>query len=133
MDPIVSYGPFGFWMFLAAVVVSGMWFDFRKRESQQETLRRLVESGKDIDSALVDKLVASSSNDDERTDHGLKTAGLIVIFAAPGMLALGWFMSAFNDKIFAVMQGVAALVGFVGIGLMVAGFVSARWYNENKG
>jgi drug/metabolite transporter (DMT)-like permease len=132
MDAIVNYGPLGFWMFLAACVVSGMWFDARKRESQQETLRRLVESGKDIDSALIDKLV-SSGNKDDRADDGLKTAGLIVIFAAPGMIALGYFMSRFNDKIWDVMLGVSVLVGFVGLGLLVAGFVSERRYNDNKG
>ena len=132
MDAIGDFGVFGFWMFLAAVVVSGMWFDARKRESQQETLRRLVESGKDIDAALVDRMVDSGS-DDDRTDQGLKVAGLIVIFVAPGMIALGWFMSRFNDKIWDVMLGVSVLVGFVGLGLLVAGFVSERWYNDNKG
>ena len=132
MDAIGDFGVFGFWMFLAAVVVSGMWFDARKRESQQETLRRLVESGKDIDAALVDRMVDSGS-DDDRTDQGLKVAGLIVIFVAPGMIALGWFMSRFNDKIWDVMLGVSILVGFVGLGLLVAGFVSERWYNDNKG
>ena len=132
MEVLGDFGIFGFWMFLAAVVVSGMWFDARKRESQQETLRRLVESGKDVDSALIDSLVASG-DDDDRVDHGLKTAGIIVIFVAPGMIALGWFMSRFNDKIWDVMLGVSILVGFVGVGLIVAGFVSERWYNDNKG
>ena len=131
MDAIVNFGAIGFWIFLAACVVSGMWFDARKRESQQETLRRLVESGKDIDSALIDKLV-DSGNKDERTDDGLKTAGLIVVFVAPGLIALGWFMSRFNDKIWDVMLGVSVLVGFVGLGLLVAGFAAERRYN-NKG
>ena len=132
MDAIVSYGPLGFWVFLAACVVSSMWFDARKRESQQETLRRLVESGKDIDSALIDKLVGSGNKND-RTDDGLKTAGLIVVFAAPGLIAMGWFMSRFNDKIFDVMLGVSVLVGCVGLGLLVAGFAAERRYNDDKG
>ena len=131
MDAIAGIGVFGFWMFLAAVVVSGMWFDARKRESQQETLRRLVESGKEIDSALLDRMVATG-NDDDRTDQGLKTAGLIVIFVAPGLLALGWFLSQLNEKLWGIMIGVSILVGFVGIGLLTAGFVAERWYNDNK-
>jgi hypothetical protein len=63
MGAIGDLGAFGFWMFIAAVVVGGMWFDTRKREAQQETLRRFVESGKDIDASVVKKMLAST---DER-------------------------------------------------------------------
>ena len=45
MSAAAGLGALGFWLFLAAVVVAGIWFDARKRESDQETLRRIVESG----------------------------------------------------------------------------------------
>jgi hypothetical protein len=132
MDVMGDMGVLGFWLFLAAVVVSCMRSDARKRESQQETLRRLVESGKDVDAALIDKMMASGNNN-ERARGDLKTSGLIVVFVAPGLLALGWFLSRLNEKLWGIMIGVSILVGFVGIGMMVAGFVSERWYNDNKG
>ena len=50
----------GFWIVLAAIVVAGIWFDTRKRKRkrEQETLRRVVESGQSIAAEVIDKLVA---------------------------------------------------------------------------
>ncbi|MDH3747388.1 MAG: DUF6249 domain-containing protein [Gammaproteobacteria bacterium] len=132
MGEAAGLAALGFWLFLAAVVVAGIWFDSRKRESQQETLRRVVESGQDIDPAMVDKLLAAGAGRD-RIDRELKVAGLIVIFVAPGLALLGWFLSALREELLGVMLGVALLVGFVGAGLLVAGKVSERWYREDQG
>ena len=130
MEAAAAFGAMGFWLFLAAVVVASIWFDARKRESQQETLRRVVESGKEINPAVIDKLVGASDGS-ERVDRELKVAGLIVIFAAPGLAVLGWFLAALNEKLLGIMLGVSVLVGFVGAGLLVAGKVSERWYRED--
>lgn len=128
----VGLGALGFWLFLAAVVVAGIWFDAKERESKQETLRRVVESGQHLDVAVIDKMV-DASDGSERPDQALKVAGIIMFGIAPGLLALGWFLSEFNDKIFTVMQGVALLVLFLGIGLYAAGEVTRRWQKEDQG
>jgi len=130
MEAAAAYGAMGFWLFLAAVVVAGIWFDARKRESLQETLRRVVESGKEINPAVIDKLLGASGGS-ERVDRELKVAGLIVIFIAPGLAVLGWFLAALDERLLGIMLGVSALVGFVGAGLLVAGKVSERWYRED--
>ncbi len=132
MEVLNSLGVLGFWIFVAAVVVAGIWADARKRETQQETLRRIVESGKDIDAAVVDKVLATDG-DKESMEQELITAGLIVIFIAPGLATLGWFLSALNEKLLTVMLGVSFLVGFVGVGLLVAGRFAKRGNLENKG
>ena len=132
MGTAAGLGALGFWLFLASVVVAGIWFDAKERESQQVTLRRVVESGQHLDIAVIDKMV-NADDDSERPDRALKIAGIILFGVAPGLLALGWFMSEFNDKIFTVMQGVALLVLFVGIGLFAAGEVSKRWQQEDQG
>jgi hypothetical protein len=128
---------FGFWMFITAVVVGSMWCKARKRETQQDTLRRLVESGKDIDEAVLEKILAVSnkdnSNKDNSNDQELTTAGLIVLFASPGLYVLGYFMQGLNEKLLTVLTGVAGLVAFVGIGLLVAGQVAKRWYTDGQG
>ena len=132
MEILHSLGALGFWIFIAAVVVAGIWSDARKREIQQETLRRIVESGKDIDAAMLDKLVAAGRGD-ARPDQDLKASGVIMIFIAPGLVILGWFLSALAEPLMGIMLGVSALVAFIGIGMMVAGKVSERRYNEDKG
>lgn len=122
---------FGFWMFIAAVVVGGMWFDARKRESQQETLRRLVEGGKDIDEALLQKMLALGDKE-SRNDQELMTGGLIMLFISPGLLVLGYFMQELAEELLTILTGVAGLVAFIGIGLLVAGQVSKRRYEDGR-
>ena len=130
MGNAAGLGAMGFWLFIAAIVVAGIWFDARKRETQQETLRRIVESGQHLDPAMIDKLLAAGGGP-SRPDRDLKIGGLIVIFVAPGLAILGWFLSRLQPKILGVMLGVSLLVGLVGIGLLVASKVSERWYRED--
>ena len=132
MGDAVGLGALGFWLFLAAVVVSGIWFDARKRESQQETLRRIVESGQRLDQAMIDKFIKSGS-EGNRTDQDLKIGGLITLSVAPGLLLLGYFLSRVEERMMDVMLGVALLVGFVGVGLYAAGKMSERWYKDSQG
>ncbi len=132
METAAGLGALGFWLFVAAVVVGGIWFDARKRESQQETLRRAVESGQHLDPAMIDKLVAVGGGA-SRIDRDLKVSGLIVIFIAPGLALMGWFLAILQEELLEVMIGVSLLVGFVGIGLLVAGKVAERWYREDQG
>lgn len=124
MEVASSIGGLGFWLFLAVVVGGGMWFDARKKESEQETLRRLVESGQRIDSALVDKMLRTTGN--ERKDRDLKVGGIITLFAGFGLVVLGWFLGKLDPQVFGVMLGVSGLVGMVGIGLLLAGAYFAK-------
>ncbi len=52
----------------------------------------------------------------------LRLGGAMVLFVAPGLIVLGWFTGALQP-----MLGVSALVGFVGIGLLVAAKFVDRW------
>ncbi|MDH3718213.1 MAG: DUF6249 domain-containing protein [Planctomycetota bacterium] len=124
-------GAFGFWMFIASVVVAGIWFDARKRESQQETLRRVVESGQTIDKDVLDRLLAAGGSKDLARD--LKVAGLIVIFVAPGLAVLGWFLRTVSEEARDALLGVSFLVGFVGIGLYSAAKLVELRYPDNQG
>ena len=116
-----------FWGFIAAVVVAGVWYAIRERQAQHETLRRIIDSGKAVDSALVDQVLGGG----RRTDRGLKIAGLIVIFAAPGLAVLAWFIGQLSEPWLMPLLGVSALVAFVGIGLLVAARFAERSYGEN--
>ena len=132
MGTAAGLGALGFWLFIGAIVVAGIWFDVRRRETEQETLRRVVESGQTIDSAVIDKLLKVGGGQ-SRTDRDLKVSGLIVIFLAPGIAILGWFLAKLQPQVMSVMLGVAILLGLLGIGLLVAGKVAERWYEEDRG
>jgi len=117
-----------FWGFIGAVVVAGIWYGIREREAQHETLRRIIESGKPVDQALMDKVLGG-----EKLKHrDLKIGGIIVLFTAPGLAILGWFISLLAEPALMPMLGVAALVAFVGAGLLVAARVAERAYRESN-
>jgi hypothetical protein len=116
MDGIFGLAAFGFWMFVAAATVGGIWDGVRKREAEHETLRRMIESGKQPDPELVDKLLGHKKD----PARDLKVAGLIVIFVAPGLALMGWLIGLENKDAFHALLGVAGLVAFVGIGLLTA-------------
>lgn len=130
MEVAASIGAFGFWMFLAIVVGGGMWFDARKKESQQETLRRLVESGQNIDPAVVDKMLRNTGN--ERKDRDLKVAGIITLFVGIGLAVMGWFIGQIDAQAFKAMLGVGGMVGIVGVGLLLAGAWFARSLRDDQ-
>ena len=107
---------FGFWMFIAAVSVGGIWDGVRKREAEHETLRRMIESGKTPDQAVIDKLLGHKKD----PARDLKVGGLIVIFVAPGLALMGWVIGLSEPDAIMPLIGVAGLVAFVGIGLLIA-------------
>lgn len=111
-----------FWGFIAAVTVGGIWYGLRERQAQYDTLARMIESGQTVDEALVDRVLGS----DKQLDRNLKVGGLIVIFAAPGLAILGWFISKIAAEALYPLLGVAGLAAFVGVGLLVASKVAAR-------
>lgn len=112
----------GFWLFIAAIVVAGIWDGVRKREAQHETLRRLMESGQPVDHELIDKILGG----ERRISRDLKVAAQITLAAAPGLALLGAFLGLIEREAFMALLGVSALVGCVGIGLLVAARYAER-------
>jgi len=115
---------FAFWGFVASCVVGGIWYAIREKEAQHETLRRIIESGKDVDADVIDRVM----NEDDKSEADLRVAGYITMSAAPGLALLGYVLQGVsdNDKIFSILLGVAGLVFFVSIGLLVAARVVER-------
>ena len=122
-------GALGFWLFIAAIIVAGTWYDVRRKESQQETLRRLVESGQDLNPDLIEKLVKAGGS--KSLERNLKVAALITFSAAPGLFALGYVLSYLNEDILWPLSGVSLLVAFVGAGLYAAAKLVERRYPDH--
>jgi hypothetical protein len=117
-----------FWGFLAAVVVAGIWYAAKEQNEQHETMRRIVESGRDFDADAVDRIF----HGDKRPDRDLKIGGLITVSVAPGLAILGWFLSNISDKALMPLLGAAALVACVGIGLLAAARFAERSYHRDR-
>lgn len=116
MEGIIGLAAFGFWMFVAAAAVAGVWDGVRKREAEHETLRRMIESGKQPNPEMVDKLLGHK----KQPARDLKVAGLIVSFVAPGLAVMGLMISFADKGALMPLLGVALLVAFVGAGLLTA-------------
>ena len=116
-----------FWGFLAAVVVGGIWYAVREKEAQHETLRRIVESGQPIDEKVIENIF----RDNGTTHQDLRIGGIITLSVAPGLAILGWFLNSISDSAMMPLLGVAVLVGFVGVGLLVAARAADRSRRED--
>ena len=121
----------GFWFFIAAIIVAGIWYDIAKRRTQHETLRRIVESGQAIDQDVLDRILASTDGGGQRLERELMVYGLVTLFVAPGIAVLAWLISLQYAPAFYPVLGAAFLVGFVALGLIAAARYVARRNQES--
>lgn len=119
-----------FWGFIASVVVGGIWYDVRKRESQQETVRRIVESGREIDPQLIDKLLMLSDRKESRPDQDMKLAALWVAPAAAGLFALGLVLGLVEPQARTPIFAAAALAGVLSMGFWLSSGIAKRLYTS---
>jgi hypothetical protein len=85
----MDLGALGFWIFLAAAVVGGMWVDARKKAEKHETLRRIVEKTGTIDEAKLKELFSEKPAAEPKPGSGyraLRVLGTIVMFVAAAIL-----------------------------------------------
>ena len=115
---------FAFWAFVASCVVGGIWYSIREKEAQHETLRRIIESGKDVNVEVIDRIMS----DGGKSETDFRIGAYITMSAAPGLALLGYGLEVAtgNDQIFTIMLAVSGLVFFVSIGLLVAAKVQER-------
>ena len=130
MDTWMDLGAFGFWMFLAIVVAAGIWGSNKKRESEHETLRRILESDKKLDEGVVEKVLQAGTGNEE-LERDLRVGGLITLGVAPGLFLFGWILSlTLEPKLFQIMAGVSVLVLFVSLGLLGAAHMVGKRYRQ---
>lgn len=121
-----------FWGFIAAVVVAGIWYDIRKKEAQQETVRRLIESGRPLDEKVVDKLLSAQEDKSERPDRTYKLVAVIVLPISVGLAIFGWVLGMAYPETLLPLLGVAALVACVGLGFLAASRMARKWYDADE-
>ena len=128
MSAAAGLGALGFWLFIAVVVGGGIWYDAKRKEIQQETLRRIVESGKHIYPAVIDRVVGTS--DAKELERDLKIGALIVLAAAPGLFVFSLFLGMISPEARMAVMGASGLVAFIGGGLLMASRLVERRYAD---
>ncbi len=124
-----NFAAFGFWMFIAAVVVAGIWYDAKEKETKQETLRRVVESGQDVNPEVIDKLIGES--DGRNTARDLRIGAYIMFGVAPGLFIFSLFLGMISGDARSALMGVSALVACIAGGLIgAARLVEQRYSGE---
>jgi hypothetical protein len=93
------------------MVVGGIWDGAKKREAQHETLRRMIDSGKPVDEALMMKLFDREPTVPHR---GLVIGAIIIFSVAAGLVVLGAILE--EPAVF----GAAGIVGCLAAGLFGA-------------
>jgi hypothetical protein len=119
-----------FWGFIAAIVLGGIWSSIRKREAQHETVRRIIESGQQIDQEVFDKLLSVSDGSSTRVDRYFQLTGLVLIPFAIGMAALGVLIGLQYDGYLGPLLGVAALLACLAGGFLLIGKITSSWYQD---
>ena len=124
----VGLGAFAFWGFIAAVTVGGIWGESKKRESQHETLRRLVESGQPVDTELMEKLMGK----EPRPDRGLRTGGIVNLALCVGLVIMGLLVSQTDERATGPIVGFGCVLGCLGVGLLIASVFARRSLEEEQ-
>lgn len=131
--PVISLGAAVFWIALAAFLIAGSYFRFRREKLRQETLLRLVERTGHLDEQQVKALFpppppppphAWSAPRQPDARRGLKVGGTIVLSIAAGLALVAWVLvelgfSTADDPVQLALVW-AALIACVGVGLIVS-------------
>ncbi len=113
----------GFWLFIAAAVIGGIWDGIRKREEAHKTLRQLLESQPNADEKLLAFVQSLVEGVRSRPDRDFLVAGLWLIPVAIGLAVLGYFVSRINAEALYPILGAALLAGCIGMGALVASWI----------
>ena len=99
----------------AIIVLIVFVFESRNKKNKYNTI---IEVSKNLsDPEEIRDLIESLKDDKKKSPTDLRRSGVITIFIGAGLFMLGWF------AIGQILKGVGALVGLIGVGQMVAGYV----------
>jgi hypothetical protein len=132
----ISLGAFAFWIALAAVLISGSWFKFRREALKQETLLRLIEKTGQIDEQQIKALFPPPPPPGPLPPHWFQPPdagagrtlarifGTLVLSVAAGLAILFTILFQYGTPLqqenAVVGYGATAIVTCVGLGLFIA-------------
>jgi len=90
-------------------------YESRNKKNKYDTI---IEVSKNItDPEEIRELIESLKDNQKKSPTDLRRSGVITIFIGAGLFMLGWI------AIGEILKGVGALVGLIGVGQMVAGYI----------
>jgi hypothetical protein len=114
-----------FWMFIAVVVAAGVAGAAFRHHETQKTIRKAIESGQSLDPATLDRLLrVSRPSGPPRA--GFLAGGIIMLAIAAGLAVIGWATSQTHPDQLYPGLGAGAMVGFIGLALLLCGLLLNR-------
>ena len=111
-------GQLVFWGVIALISICAMWTSYLGRLEIEKTIRKAIESGAVLDPVTVARLKSSAGG---QTPSYIVVAGIIIVAASFGMVALAFAILSDDPSAFVPMLGISALLGAIGIGVIVGG------------
>ena len=99
----------------AIIVLIVFVFESRNKKNKYDTI---IEVSKNLtDPEEIRDLIESLKDNKKKSPTDLRRSGVITIFIGAGLFMFGWI------AIGEILKGVGALVGLIGVGQMVAGYI----------
>ena len=99
----------------AIIILIVFSYESRNKKKKYDTI---IEVSKNIsDPEEIRNLIKGLEDNQKKSPIDLRRSGVITIFVGAGLFMLGWI------AIGGILEGVGALVGLIGIGQMVAGYI----------
>ena len=99
----------------AVIILIVFLYDAKNKKNKYNTI---IEVSKNLsDPEQIRDLIESLKDDKKKSPTDLRRSGVITIFVGAGLFMFGWI------AIGEILKGVGALVGLIGLGQMVAGYV----------
>ena len=99
----------------AIIILIVFAYESRNKKKKYDTI---IEVSKNLsDPEEIRELIESLKDNQKKSPTDLRRSGVITIFVGAGLFMLGWI------AIGEILKGVGALVGLIGVGQMVAGYI----------
>jgi len=121
-----------FWIFIGAVAIAGMIYDYKRRRIGIDLLRVAIEKGQPLDPMLVDKLTSYERDDTPIQPVQVKVGGVITMAGGVGVCLLAFLVGRVFPIAFYPTLGGGALVICIGVGLLIGARVLARARDEQS-
>ncbi len=119
--------PAMFWMFIALIVVAGIWRKTTLQREAMATMRVAIEKGQPYDPALVDKLLRQPQK-----PTGMLTGALATMAAGAGLMIMGVFVSRDDPNALYPLVGVGILVALIGLAILVGDWLEGRRRTDSR-